>query len=366
MADPDIETKSENKVLAQGRAETKPKPVATAKANFDFADLSALGSPRFVLTVDTEEEFDWNAPFARTGYGTEHLKSVPRFQALCEEHGVKPSYLVDFPITEDPFGVELLGGYASAGKAEIGVQLHPWVNPPFDEQVSVFNSYACNLPEPLERAKLSHLHAAIVSRFGVTPDAYRAGRYGAGPNTPSILADLGVAIDSSVRSRFDYSDQGGPDYTHHPVNPYWIERGTLLELPVTTVFGGAMRAAGNVVFAEWFGSQAARSVLARSNMLERIALTPEGIPIEKAIVGIELALAEGVRIINLSFHSPSLAVGHTPYIRDEAQLKQLYAWFEGVFAHLAASGVRPTTMAEIKAASLFPLRGPDKGLPAQQ
>jgi hypothetical protein len=342
-------------VLVQRRAEHRSKPAATVRQSFDFVDLTALGSPRFVLTVDTEEEFDWNAPFARTGYGTEHLKSVPRFQALCEEHGIKPSYLVDFPITEDPFGVELLGGYADAGRAEIGVQLHPWVNPPFDEEVSVYNSYACNLPEALERAKLSHLHEAIVRRFGVKPDAYRAGRYGAGPHTAKILADLGIAIDSSVRSRFNYADQGGPDYTHHPVNPYWIERGTLLELPVTTVFGGAMRSAGNVVFGEWFGSQAARSVLARSNMLERIALTPEGIPIDKALEGVDLALAEGVRIINLSFHSPSLAVGHTPYVRDGAQLDQLYGWFEGVFAHLAASGVRPTTMAEIKAGSLFPL-----------
>ncbi len=354
-AEPDIETKSESDVLAKGAAATGLKSAATARYNFDFADLSALGSPRFILTVDTEEEFDWNAPFARTGYGTTHLKSVPRFQALCEEHGIKPSYLVDFPITEDPFGVELLGGYANAGTAEIGVQLHPWVNPPFDEEVSLHNSYACNLPEPLERAKLSALHAAITGRLGVEPDSYRAGRYGAGPNTARILADLGIAIDSSVRARFNYSDQGGPDYTHHPVNPYWIERGRLLELPVTTVFGGAMRSMGNVVFGEWFGSQVARSALARSNILERIALTPEGIPLAKALTGIDLALAEGVPVINLSFHSPSLATGHTPYVRDEAQLDDLYRWFEGVFAHLAASGVRPTTMAEIKTASLFPL-----------
>lgn len=343
-------------MAAQAGAVSGLKPAGSSAQDFDFADMSALGSPRFVLTVDTEEEFDWNAPFARTGYGTTHLRSVPRFQALCEAYNVKPIYLVDFPITEDPFGVELLRAYASAGTAEIGVQLHPWVNPPFDEEVSTRNSYACNLPESLERAKLSQLHAAIVSRFGVRPDAYRAGRYGAGPNTAAILADLGIAIDSSVRSRFNYSGQDGPDYTHHPVNPYWLERGRILELPVTTVFGGAMRSAGNVVFGDWFRSQTARSMLARSNMLERIALTPEGIPIDKALAGIDLALAEGVRVINLSFHSPSLAVGHTPYVRDETQLEQLYGWFEGVFAHLAASGVRATTMAEIKAASLFPLR----------
>ncbi len=134
-----------------------------------------MGSPRFVLTVDTEEEFDWNAPFTRDGYGTEHLKSVPRFQALCADHGVKPCYLVDYPITQDAFAVDLLGGYAHGNQAEIGVQLHPWVNPPFDETLSTHNSYACNLPEPLERAKLSQLARGNRQRFGVNPDAYRAG-----------------------------------------------------------------------------------------------------------------------------------------------------------------------------------------------
>jgi hypothetical protein len=66
---------------------------------------------------------------------------------------------------------------------------------------------------------------------------------------------------------------------------------------------------------------------------------------------VDIAINDGVKIINLSFHSPSLAVGHTPYVRDESQLAELYGWFEGVFAHLHTAGVRSTTMAEIKAAS---------------
>jgi hypothetical protein len=351
----DSETKSESEVSAQGVSGNDQSPSRNVRHNFDFADMSALGGPRFILTVDTEEEFDWRAPFSRDGYATSHLKAVPRFQEFCAEQCVAPCYLVDFPIAQDAFGVDLLGGYAQADVAEIGVQLHPWVNPPFDETVSVHNSYACNLPEPLERAKLTALHAAIVDRFGVKPDAYRAGRYGAGPNTAAILEDLGIAIDSSVRSRFDYSDQGGPDYTYHPLTPYWLRRGRVLELPLTTMFAGALRSAGPVMFGEMFSSQTARSVLARSKMLERIALTPEGIPLGKALQGIDLAMEKGVSVINLSLHSPSLAVGHTPYVQDAHQLQQLYAWFEAVFAHMQALGVRPTTMAEIKRAALFPV-----------
>ena len=316
-------------------------------------NLSALGSPRFVVTVDTEEEFDWSAPFSRDEHGTSHVSAIPRFQALCDEFAVRPCYLVDYPITQDGAAVDLLGGYASARRAEIGVQLHPWVNPPFAEAVTVGNSFACNLPPELEREKLSVLHDSIVTNLGVRPDVYRAGRYGAGRNTAAILSDLGIAIDSSVRTRFDYSGQGGPSYAEHPINPYWLIKDRVLELPLTTVFGGRLRAVGNKAFVKVFGSDGARSMLARTAMLERIALTPEGIPLDKALEGIDLALADGVKIINLSFHSPSLAVGHTPYVKTPKQLEDFYLWWAKVFVHLSEKGVRPTTMAEVKRASRY-------------
>ena len=316
-------------------------------------DLEALGSTRFVVTVDTEEEFDWSAPFSRDQHDTRHISAIPRFQSLCEEFGVQPCYLVDYPITQDAKAVELLSGYNADNRAEIGVQLHPWVNPPFQEPVSVKNSFACNLSSDLEQAKLTTLHNAIVANMGVRPDAYRAGRYGAGPNTPAILAELGIAIDSSVRTRFDYSAQGGPDYSQHPINPYWLLENRVLELPVTTIFAGTLRKVGNFAFRRLFGSHSMRSALARTAMLERIALTPEGIPLTKAILAIDLALEEGVRILNFSFHSPSLAVGNTPYVRSAEQLETFYIWWEAIFLHLASRGIRPTTMAEIKSATRF-------------
>ena len=94
-------------------------PLSTSE--FKHVDLTALGSPRFVLTVDTEEEFDWTKPFARDGFGTTHMRDVPRFQALCDDYGITPCYLVDYPIIEDAYGAELLSGYAQEQREEIGV-----------------------------------------------------------------------------------------------------------------------------------------------------------------------------------------------------------------------------------------------------
>jgi hypothetical protein len=316
----------------------------------DFVDFG-FDSPRFIVTVDTEEEFDWTAPFTRDRHGTTHVAAIDRFQQLCDVHGVRPTYLVDYPIADDASAVELLGRYVEERRADVGVQLHPWVNPPFKEEPSVPNSYACNLPPELERAKLAALHALIVERFGIKPQMYRAGRYGAGVNSRKILRELGVAIDTSVRSLFDYSGQGGPNYSDCPLDPYWLAKGELIELPVTTIFSGALRSAGKIIFSRAFETLTSRGLLARTGMLERIALTPEGIPVEKAIEAVDIALAHKIPILNFSFHSPSLAVGHTPYVRTPEELERFYDWWVKIFAHLKARGVKPVDVNEIARAA---------------
>lgn len=314
----------------------------------DMVDLSPLNGPRFLLTVDTEEEFDWDAPFARENRSLKHLSGIPRFQSLCEQHGVKPAYLVDWPIIESNEAVELFGRFAGDGKATLGLHLHPWVAEPYREEVNDRNSYACNLAPDLEREKIITQFELLKSRLGVTADIYRAGRYGAGPNTPQILTDLGIKIDSSVRSRFNYNHQFGPDYSSAPINPYWLSN-DLMELPVTTVFGGILRKAANPVFSKAFTSDASRAIMARAGLIERIALTPEGIPKEKAIEGIDLAIKEGVGILSLSFHSPSLATGYTPYVRSAEDLEKFYDWWLAIFAHLEKRGVKPANVEEIAA-----------------
>ncbi len=330
----------------QQASEAIKNDVSSQHAKGQPVDVSPLGGPRFLVTVDMEEEFDWDGPFTRDQHGLKHVKSVPRFQDHCEAHGVKPAYLIDWPIVQDQRAGELLKDYVDRNTASVGVQLHPWVNPPFSEEVNTHNSYACNLPPELERAKLTNLTNAISKKFDIQPDIYRAGRYGAGADTAAILKDLGIRIDTSVRSRFEYVAQGGPDYTREPLNPYWIDD-DLMELPVTTVFAGGMRGAGDTLFSRMFASDTSRAIMARAGLVERIALTPEGIPLEKALIGIDRALEEGIPVLNFSFHSPSLAVGHTPYVRSDTDLESLYGWWEGVYAHLKKRGVRPVSVEEI-------------------
>lgn len=303
---------------------------------------------RFVVTVDTEEEFDWAKPLTRDRHGTASVPRLARFQSFCESHGVVPIYLVDHPIATDPATTEALGAAVAAGRAEIGVQLHPWVNPPFEEEISERNSFAGNLPEALERAKFMNLRDAIERAFGCAPLIYRAGRYGTGPNTAAILREGGIRIDTSARARFDYSATGGPCYRDLPVTPWWVDApGGLMELPLTTVYTGPLRRFGPALYPRLWRVPALRGALARARVLERIPLTPEGVSQAEAGRAIDVALADGLPVLVFSFHSPSLAPGHTPYVRSEADVDALYDWWRHAFARLAARGVRPSCVRDL-------------------
>lgn len=304
--------------------------------------LVADERPRFWVTIDTEEDFDWSAPFARTGFRLDSVPALAECQGFFERAGVAPIYLVDWPIVQDDRAVDILGRAQRAGHCDVGAQLHPWVTPPHDEDVSERNSYTGNLPPDLQRAKMTALRDGITRRFGVAPTVYRAGRYGLGPDTATMLAELGFRCDTSVRAGFDYRKGHGPDYRSAPLRPWWVEtgQGAVLELPVTTVFGGFLGAAGQGLYHRIArNGMHAGAALARLGLVERIALTPEGIPAERACRAIDIALDQGLPILNFSFHSPSLRPGNTPYVRTDSDLDIFYRWWDMVLGHLARRDV---------------------------
>jgi hypothetical protein len=306
------------------------------------------GKRRFLLTVDTEEEFDWSAPLKRSGHSLDTIPRLRKFQQFCEGYGVVPVYLIDYPIATSSLAAEILREPIAAGRAEVGVQLHPWVSPPHQEDVNPYNSFAGNLQPEVELAKLKHLRDAIVRNFGAAPLIYRAGRYGVGPNTAGLLSEVGIAIDTSVRSGFDYSAEGGPNFRDLPLHPWWIDRpGGLMELPLTTVFQGALRGWGSAIYPRLWRAPRLRGILARLGLLDRIPLTPEGVAIEEALRGIDIAAAQDIPILVFSFHSPSLSPGFTPYVREDNDLDDFYEWWRQAFTRLAGHGIEPTTVKQI-------------------
>ncbi|MEZ5735905.1 MAG: polysaccharide deacetylase family protein [Novosphingobium sp.] len=316
----------------------------------DLAKFRDSFGQKFLVTVDTEEEFDWNAPLDRERHSLVAVSALRDFQEFCEGFGVVPVYLMNYPVVNSPIAIKVLGDAVREGRAEAGIHLHPWVNPPYTEEVNQRNSYPGNLPADLEREKLLNLCQAIEMNLGAAPLIYRAGRYGAGPNSAAILREARVVIDTSVRANFDYSYNGGPDYRDHPLRPYWLDReGGLLELPVTTVYWGMLRQIGGAIYPRLWRTPRLRGALARTGMLERIPLTPEGITPQEAIRGIDIALDDGLPLLVFSFHSPSLAPGYTPYVRSADDLAAFYDWWREIFAYLEKRNVAPSSVKDIMA-----------------
>ena len=307
------------------------------------------GPPRLMVFIDTEEEFDWSAPMRRDGYGVRSVQALPVVQSLFSRLGITPCYLIDYPIVSDHAACAVLQGFVDAGEAMIGTQLHPWVNPPFAEELNPYNSYPGNLPADIEAAKLGRLTAAIADRFGTRPQVYRAGRYGLGPNTPALLAELGYKVDCSVRPFFDYRPDGGPSFQGVLPRPFWLsQQAGLLEIPLTVGFTGALSGLGDELFALAARFGQAPGFLARAGLLNRVPLTPEGTNLDEALAGIDALAAAEQPIYCISFHSPSVEPGHTPYVRDAADLARFLAWLEAVLEHLMAKiGAVPATPLDV-------------------
>jgi hypothetical protein len=314
-----------------------------------------MTAPQLAIVVDTEEEFDWSAPFSRDSRATESIPAQALAHRIYDRFGAVPTYVVDYPVATDPRAQDFLGRLRDEGKAEIGAHLHPWVTPPHEEEVSVRNSYHCNLPPALERAKIAALTAAIEGGFGARPTVFKAGRYGFGPNTARVLAELGYRVDSSFVPHVSFESDGGPNYYGAPDQPFWLDApGGLLEVPTTSGYVGHAASLGANVERLFDSPRAARmrlpGLLARSGLVARTRLTPEGVPAAEQCRLIETLARAGRTTFVMAYHSPSLAPGHTPYVRSQedldaflASIEQVLGWFQ------SALGGRFVTLTQIDA-----------------
>jgi hypothetical protein len=318
------------------------------------ARLPADHPPVLVVVIDTEEEFDWSAPFDRSQTGVEAMHDVGLGQALFDEFDIKPCYVIDYPIATQETGWRPLKEIQDDGRCEIGAHLHPWVSPPHVEEVNATNSYPGNLPKGVEEEKLRRLAEAIESRFERRPRTYKAGRYGFGPNTTAALELLGFENDCSPAAGFDLSGDGGPNWARHSPDPAWFGTGgKLLSIPTTGGFVGSLARVGaglhDLSHRPPLANLRLPGILSRLGALERLMLSPEGYRFEHLERLTRSLQARGTRVFSFSFHSPSLRPGCTSYVRTETDRQDFLAVCRQYFDFfLGALGGVSLTPAELR------------------
>ncbi|MGC4397016.1 polysaccharide deacetylase family protein [Hydrogenophaga sp. T2] len=301
-----------------------------------------LERPVLLVVVDTEEEFDWSKPFDRNARTTGSIAEQGRAHEVFARYGVQPTYVVNHAVAVSR-EVATLRGLVEQGLAGFGTHCHPWITPPHEEAVTNFNSFHGNLPPALEAAKLRSSTEAVAQAFGAAPRVFKAGRYGLGPKTFDSLLELGYCVDCSFVPDTTFAHSHGPDYLGMPAEPFFTDASRrLLEVPLTVGYGGWAWRMGRRLPALWDSPLMQRlhvqGSLSRLNALWRARLSPEGFdaPVQKRLI--DAMLAQGHRVFTLTYHSPSLVPGHTPYVRTGADLREFLDRIDIVLRHFRERG----------------------------
>ena len=92
-------------------------------------------------------------------------------------------------------------------------------------------------------------------------------------------------------------------------------------------------------------------IASRFGLLERAKLSPEGFDAATQCRLLHALVAQGQQVFTMTYHSPSLVPGHTPYVRSESRsgsflqrIDSVLRFFRdalgGVFTTLAGGGAR--------------------------
>lgn len=321
--------------------------------SFDnYIDIPASAKPKLLVVVDTEAEFDWDSSPDSDSMSVSSMESIGLGQEIYEQYSIKPCYAVDYAVVSQERGFKQLASFFKNNQCEIGAHLHPWITPPIEEALCPRYTFPGNLPAHLEKAKLETLTNSIEKVFGQRPTAFKAGRYGVGPNTAEILETLGYEVDLSFCPPVDYRYCGGPDFSDFDSKPFWFgsER-QLLEIPISGAFCGlpAKHLKQLYNLGQMYPKLKLQSLFSRVGLVDRLILSPEGFSTAEHIKLTKALYAQGVRTFTWSLHSTSLAPGNTPYVNNEADLKvfldSFRRYFDFFFGEL---GGEPTSPAQLR------------------
>jgi hypothetical protein len=310
--------------------------------------------PALVVSIDTEEEGLWSGAYRPSGNSCRNIGWLPPVHAMFTRLTVRPTYLVDHPVSTDATARSILRELAADGNAEIGAHLHPWCTPPLHpDGVRSVDTYAHQLAPELQEAKLSRLCQAIEETVGARPTSYRAGRWGFGHSTVPVLERLGFAVDSSVWPLWWDRDRGGPSFRRAPQRPYRLGRrdvtragdSSVVEVPASAGFIGRRSAALEEATRLLPELPGMRRWLVRLGLA---ALQPEGYSLATMCALVDEQVARGAAVLNVVFHSTALMPGATPFVRDERERLAFLARLEGVLVHaLERHGARPLCLSDV-------------------
>lgn len=298
-------------------------------------------APAFLITIDTEGDDLWSQPRTIT---TRNLAHLPRFQALCERFGFKPSYLTNWEAANDEGYQAFAKDVLARGQGEVGLHIHAWNSPPLQPLTAddyLHQPYLTEYPEALLREKVRFMTDHLEQVFERKMLSHRGGRWAFDRIYARVLVDNGYRVDCSVtphvswrNCKGDPAGSGGADFSCAPEAPYYVELGPdaprLLELPMTIL--RRSRPTPEV----WVRAALNRQ-LYRTDWMR-----PTGRNLPALLRVVRDVAAQRRDYLQFTLHSSEFMAGGSPTFRTERDIEQLYRDLEILFEAVSRDFVGAT------------------------
>ncbi len=296
----------------------------------------------FLITIDTEGDNLWRNHRSIT---TENSRFLPRFQALCERYGFKPTWLTNYEMASDPAFVEFGNDVIARNQGEIGMHLHAWNSPPertLTDDDWRWQPFLIEYPDTVLREKVRYMTDLLEEKFQTKMLSHRAGRWAFDERYAAILTELGYRVDCSVTPRVNWSytrgapqGKGGTNYTHFPHKPYFIDPqdisrsgdSTLLEIPMSIHYKYSP-----------FMNKIKQNIYRLRGKQKSPAvhwLRPSGGNLADMQRVVERSLAEGQNYAEFMLHSSEFMPDGSPTFKNESDIERLYEDLEALFEWLS-------------------------------
>lgn len=283
--------------------------------------------PALLVGIDTESDNQWSAA-ARAQPTFDNLYALPTLHALFRRHGVRPTYVITWPVARDPRSADVLRELRESGTCEIGAHHHAWETPPCTPEDIARHAYASTLPEAQFEAQLGALSEAIETAVGERPVSYRSGRFGFSASHVAALERAGYLVESSVAPLFCESHKGGPDFADAPLRPYFLAYDSatragssqVLEVPVSCGLNRDVPASLQRLWTRAPRPYTTKRYLRKLGVVRPMWLRPSYSSLDDMVALARRLAVAGEPVLNVLFHSSEIIVGGSPYNRTQAEL----------------------------------------------
>ena len=297
---------------------------------------------RLYVTIDTEMDADIHWKKCYPWQFSSVVKGIPELlRPIWDKYQINPIYFVSPEVVENEECCVILKEEIKKG-AVIGAHLHPEYIEPCKKDISknVSDEFPCSAYDKnIEKEKLYNLTKLIENNLGVTPEWYRAARFGADKDTIKILEELGYKYDSSFTPGIDWGSKGGPNHADTPLYSYYIDSEDIYaynpdrsrernafpkikEFPVT-IMGKRWGLIGKLLPDNWLFYRWMR---------------PSHMTIVEQKRMVRSLYKMGVEDVVMMFHSMEAMVNKSPYVRNKFMQKYFLFRLDRTIAYLLKYG----------------------------